>query len=157
MVNLIGNISGSSYVSITRHHSMAEVRGMLISASSRTYRDIPNISTSGPIPLAIPAEVPRLANIVIVEVAELCFHAIAARAWHDYIRLLEYLVLARSIFGTPCRNGRTGPQHALREFGIHFSSLFILSCLQLSEEKNQLSNDSEFVGMGCICRKRGAI
>jgi hypothetical protein len=85
---------------------MVVVSCILISASSRTYRNIPYISTSSPIPLAIPAEVPRLANIVIVEVAELCFHAIAARAWHYYIRLPENILLARSIrFGLNVRLG----------------------------------------------------
>jgi hypothetical protein len=82
------------------------VLNCILSASSRTYRNIPNISTSSPIPLAIPAEVPRLANIVIVEVSELCFHAIAARAWYYHIRLLQYILLARSIrFGLNLRLG----------------------------------------------------
>lgn len=95
-VNHIRNIS-RSYSIIARHHSLTVLRHMLISASSSTNWDIPHSSTSGPISLAVPAEVPGLVNIIVVEVAELCFHAIAAWTWQNLIWLLEYLLRDRSI------------------------------------------------------------
>lgn len=41
--------------------------------------------TGGPVALAALAEVPWLANIVVVEVTKLGFHAFAPGAWYDFV------------------------------------------------------------------------
>lgn len=64
---------------------------MLVSAPSGADGNAPRRSAGGPVPLAALAEVPRLVDVVVVEVAELGVRAVAARAGEELVWLPEKL------------------------------------------------------------------
>lgn len=55
--------------------------------------DVAHGAAGGPVALAVLAEVARLVDVVVVEVAELGVHAAAPRAWQDLVRLLQLHLL----------------------------------------------------------------
>lgn len=65
-------------------HAAVGQGGRLVFAATSADGDVAEGPTGRPVPLAAPAEVPRLINIVIVEVTKLGFHAFASGAW-DYL------------------------------------------------------------------------
>lgn len=52
-------------------------------------RDIPHVTAGSPVPLTVPAEVPGLVNVVVVVIAELGVHAVAARTGEDFVWLFQ--------------------------------------------------------------------
>ena len=63
--------------------------GVLALAATGSDRDVPHGAPGGPVPLAVPAEVPRLVDVVVVVVAELGVEASAPRTREDLLRLLH--------------------------------------------------------------------
>jgi len=53
-----------------------------------TNRNVPECATGGPVTVAAFAKVPRLISVVVVEVTELCLHALASRTCYDLVRTL---------------------------------------------------------------------
>jgi len=62
--------------------------GILVLTPTRPNRHVPHGATSGPVPLAVLAQVTRLAGIIVVEVTEFGVRAVASGAREDFIRLL---------------------------------------------------------------------
>jgi len=71
--------------------------GVLVLAASGPHGHVAHGAAGGPVPLAVLAEVARLVDVVVVEVAELGVHAVAARARQHLVGLLQLLALAGSI------------------------------------------------------------
>lgn len=67
---------------------------VLVLAPAGPHRHVPHSTTGSPVPLALLAEVARLVDVVVVEVAELGVHAAAPGAWQDFVGLLQLLLLA---------------------------------------------------------------
>lgn len=85
-------------IGITLHESIGSMawRRRLGLPPASSNRNVSEGPTSGPVPLAALAEMPWLINVVVVEVAKLGLHALASRAWYDFIRLF----LLISLFST---------------------------------------------------------
>lgn len=66
---------------------------MLVLPPSSTNWNVSHCSPSCPISLAVPAEVSRLIDIVVVEITELRLKTVASGTWKDLVRLLENLFL----------------------------------------------------------------
>ena len=67
--------------------------GVLVLAAAGADGDVAHGAAGGPVALAVLAEVARLVDVVVVEVAELGVHAAAPRAWQDLVRLLQLHLL----------------------------------------------------------------
>jgi len=83
-------------------YPLEEVRGgdgVLVLASAGPHGHVAHGAAGGPVPLAVLAEVARLVDVVVVEVAELGVHAVAARARQHLVGLLQLLPLAGSVAG----------------------------------------------------------
>jgi hypothetical protein len=87
----------SSYTAAWNQYAAAIRTGALALAPSCTDRDISHASTCSPVPLTTLAKMPWLLNVVVVIVTELCIHAIATRAWQDFVWLLQNLLSTRYI------------------------------------------------------------
>ena len=73
---------------------MAVVRSrVLVLSSPRSHRHVSHGSSRSPVPLARLAEIAWLVDVVVVVVAELCVHAVAARTWQNFVRLLQCFVV----------------------------------------------------------------
>ena len=77
-----------------RDCDVAVVRGwVLVLSSPRSHRHVPHGAASGPVPLARLAEIAGLVNVVVVVVAELGVHAVAARTRQNFVWLLQCFVV----------------------------------------------------------------
>ena len=62
--------------------------GGLVLASARANGNVAHCAPGRPVPLAAPAEVAGLVDVVVVVVAEFGVHAVAPGARDDFVRLL---------------------------------------------------------------------
>jgi len=104
-------------------------------------------SAGGPVPLAALAEMPRLINVVVVEVAKLGFHALASWTWYDPIRSLfcpifTHFVIFWSSFSTMQGN------RCSKELNP-FTGLAYLGHFRRREQKRGIIPSEEGLGWGC--------
>ena len=86
--------------SLRRHYDLSVLRRqLLVSSSSCTDRNVSHRPTSSPISLTVLTEMPRLIDIVIVEVTKLSFQAITSRTRNDLVWFLKssFLICAITI------------------------------------------------------------
>lgn len=67
--------------------------GVLVLSPTGSNRHVSHGTAGRPVSLALLAEVARLVDVVVVEVAELCVHAAASGAGEDLVGLFQGLLL----------------------------------------------------------------
>jgi len=96
----VGRLERVAAAAAGRPDPVEEVRGgdgVLVLAATGPDGNVAHGAAGGPVALAVLAEVARLVDVVVVEVAELGVHAVAARAWQHLVGLLQLLPLAGSV------------------------------------------------------------
>jgi hypothetical protein len=82
----------SGYTTAWNQYAAAISARALALAPTSTNRNISHASTCSPVPLTALTKMPWLLNVVVVVVTKLCIHAVATRAWQDFIWFLQDLL-----------------------------------------------------------------